>query len=82
MADNGKNTQRIPLRKDVQGKLSVEDIRKAQDSLVENIGALRFAIARIERLENAAREAGRVLGKLPDLAPYNHLMAVLDGQYE
>ncbi len=31
--------------------ISGEELRKRQDSLMENIGALRFSIARIEYLE-------------------------------
>jgi uncharacterized protein (UPF0335 family) len=31
--------------------LSVEELRQRNDSLIENIGALRFSIARIEQLE-------------------------------
>ena len=36
---------------DTMNMISPEELRKRQDSLMENIGALRFSIARIEFLE-------------------------------
>lgn len=44
-ADYGENAA------ETMNMISPEELRKRQDSLMENIGALRFSIARIEYLE-------------------------------
>lgn len=58
MGIDGKASNRQTVREDIQADevsdtnhMSVDELRRRQDSLIENIGAMRFSIARIEYLE-------------------------------
>lgn len=64
MATDGKTPKREALQEDVHRRdeevvinvpvpqsMSPEELRKSNDSIIENIGALRFSINTIERLE-------------------------------
>lgn len=64
MAPNGTRSKRKALQQDVQMTLvadlitaDAEEIKQRTDSVIENIGALRFALNRIELLEELLADA-------------------------
>lgn len=67
MANNGKTTERKPVQKDVQRdrvssqNLTVDQLKATEASVIENIGALRFSITRIEDLERIVKEQNELL---------------------
>jgi hypothetical protein len=60
MDTNGTKTNVEDLPKDVQissgeDDMSIEEIKKRTDSVIENIGVLRFLVGRVELLEGALK---------------------------